>query len=69
MFYGKRRVHLTKQAVCCGELTYYVVLPILVRGEWAGMRDLYCDGRSYPPALTDRTGCTDKKRKYIFPHL
>jgi hypothetical protein len=30
------------------------------------MRDLYCDRRSFPPTLTDRTGCTDKNENQFF---
>ncbi len=40
-------------------LVQHGVLPCLVGGEWRGRCDLYCDGRSEPPALADRTACPD----------
>jgi hypothetical protein len=38
-----------------GELAQHGVLPSSAGGEWPGRFDLYCDGRSTPPAMTDRT--------------
>ncbi len=38
-----------------GELAQHSVLPSSAGGEWPGRFNLYCDGRSTPPALMDRT--------------
>jgi hypothetical protein len=39
------------------ELVQHGVLPSLPRRVWPGRCDLYCDGRSVPPVLTDCTAC------------
>jgi hypothetical protein len=39
------------------ELVQNGVLPSLAGGEFRGGCDMYWDGRSEPPALTDRTAC------------
>ncbi len=38
-----------------GELAQHGVLPSSAWGEWPGRFDLYCEERSTPPAMTDRT--------------